>query len=440
MNDTIAAPATAPGRGGIGVIRVSGPDTPELAVAMIGVLPQPRVATFSRFLDDDGATLDSGIALYFEAPASFTGEHVLELQGHGGPVIQDLLMQRLIRLGARHAEAGEFSKRAYLNGKIDLAQAEAIVDLISAETRETARSAVRSLEGGFSDQVTQIEERLRLLRVYCEAAIDFPEEDVDWLAEPEVAGQLSDIVNQVLLLRESGREGALLRDGITMVLLGAPNVGKSSLLNLLTQRDSAIVSETPGTTRDVIREQVSIDGIPVTLLDTAGLRHGAEPLEAEGIRRALKEAEMADIVLEVRDDVGPGSESEGARRGGSRVRVLNKIDLTGAAPGRPASSCDVDVCLSARTGAGIDILKQVIRERLGVGESGGGFLARRRHLDALEESHAALVRGQACLQQGSGELLCEELSLAHESLGRITGKFDSEDLLGAIFSEFCIGK
>ena len=442
MSDTIAAPATPPGLGGIGVIRVSGPDTARIAEALIGHLPEPRKAALTPFYDVDKAKIDSGLALYFKAPASFTGEDVLELQGHGGAVVQGLLMERLVGLGARLAEPGEFSKRAYLNGKIDLAQAEAIADLINAGTRQAARSAMRSLDGEFSDKVNQLEAQLRLLRVYCEAAIDFPDEELDLLAEPSLLADLDRFSEQLARLQGASKQGALLRDGIMLVLIGAPNVGKSSLLNRLTQRESAIVSATAGTTRDIVREQISIDGIPVTLLDTAGLRVSPDAVEAEGIKRALAAVERADVVLCVEDATG-GEVSQLPSElilPDGLIRVYNKIDLTDKSAVVRVPDSGTQVFLSARTGEGVSALKQVIRERLGVVGVGGEFSARQRHLESLKAVEQAITKARGWLAAGSGELLCEELRLAHESLGQITGQFGVEALLGSIFSEFCIGK
>ena len=439
--DTIAAIATPAGRGGIGVLRCSGPAVPALAKALLGELPPARHARFSRFRDVDGQALDHGIALYFPAPHSFTGEDVLELHGHGGPVTQALLMQRLLALGARPARPGEFSERAFLEGKLDLAQAEAVADLIAAGSEQAARAALRSLEGGFSAEVHALAVAVLELRTYVEAAIDFPDEDVDFLASPEVVQRLTDIDSRFQsILREAG-QGRLLRDGLHVVIAGRPNAGKSSLMNTLTGRETAIVTEVPGTTRDLLREQLQIEGLPIHLVDTAGLRQTDDRIEAEGVRRARAELQRADLVLYVIDASAfvSGEESlvESAQlpSGVPVIEVWNKSDLAVAPDGSALS-------VSALTGQGIDKLKAAIHRHAGYDPAAGGaFSARQRHLDALSRSRQHVEAATALLQAATAfELVAEELRLAHRALGEITGEVSSDDLLGEIFSSFCIGK
>lgn len=441
LRDTIAALATPPGRGGIGVLRCSGPAVPDLARALLGKLPAPRHAQLAKFLDHRGEAIDTGIALYFPAPHSFTGEDVLELHGHGGPVTQALLMQRLLALGARLARPGEFSERAFLEGKLDLAQAEAVADLIAAGSEQAARAALRSLEGGFSAEVNALAVALLELRTYVEAAIDFPDEDVDFLGSPEVTRRLTDIDSRFQgILREAG-QGRLLRDGLHVVIAGRPNAGKSSLMNTLTGRDTAIVTEVPGTTRDLLREQLRIDGLPIHLVDTAGLRHTADLVEAEGVRRAREELQRADLVLYVIDASAASSAEEPPVElaqlpsGVPVIEVWNKSDL--ATP--PASS---GLSVSALTGQGIHELKAAIHRHAGYDPSAGGaFSARQRHLDALSRSRQHVEAATALLKAATAfELVAEELRLAHRALGEITGEVSSDDLLGEIFSSFCIGK
>ncbi|HLQ86620.1 MAG TPA: tRNA uridine-5-carboxymethylaminomethyl(34) synthesis GTPase MnmE [Salinisphaeraceae bacterium] len=446
--DTIAALATPPGRGGVAVIRVSGPAVPAIARAVLGHLPQPRLGRFAAFRDADGSTIDRGLALYFAAPSSFTGEHVLELQGHGSPMLCDLLLARLLALGARLARPGEFSERAFLNDKLSLAQAEAIADAIDAGSHAAARAAMRSLQGRFANQVSALAEALVQLRVYTEAAIDFPDEEVDFLGDGEVQARLEALQQQLRQLQADAERGARLRDGLTVVLAGAPNVGKSSLLNCLAARDSAIVTAVAGTTRDVLREQIDVDGLPLHVVDTAGLRETHDPVEAEGVRRARAELQRADRILLLFDD------SQGLQAADRRLLeelektelpvtlVANKIDLSGRAPGAGRLGGRELVKLSATSGAGMQALIAQLKHSAGLEAAATpDFIARRRHLDALQRAAMALQRGHEQLVMAqAGELLAEELRLAHRALGEITGEFTSEDLLGAIFSSFCIGK
>ena len=444
--DTIAAIATPPGRGGIGIVRLSGPQTRTIAKDVLGRLPRPRHATHAKFCDASGQPIDQGLALFFPAPHSFTGEDVLELHGHGGPMVLDMLLERALGLGARLARPGEFSERAFLNGKLDLAQAEAVADLIEAGSVSAARSAMRSIEGEFSRRVQSLVEGVTRLRMYVEAAIDFPEEEVDFLADERVSQELEVLSQNLDQLNAATHQGVLLHDGMTAVLAGPPNAGKSSLLNALAQFESAIVSPIPGTTRDVLRERIHLDGMPLHVVDTAGLRESRDEIEAEGIRRARGQMELADRVLLVLDDTLGGSiPSEVVNLLPSHPRrtvIRNKIDLTGRAPGITGPPEAIEISLSAKSGAGLDVLRQHLKECMGFQPAGEGtFIARRRHLDALRRAQGCITRGQAQLKEArAGELLAEELRLAQRVLGEITGEFTSDDLLGRIFSSFCIGK
>ncbi|NND43951.1 MAG: tRNA uridine-5-carboxymethylaminomethyl(34) synthesis GTPase MnmE [Xanthomonadales bacterium] len=438
--DTIFAIATPPGVGGVGVVRVSGPMCAEIAGAVLEVVPEPRYATLARFTGADGETIDSGIALFFPGPASFTGEDVLELQGHGGAVVQQLLCERLAGLGARPARPGEFSERAFLNDKLDLAQAEAIADLVASGTTAAARAAQRSLEGVFSGHVNDILAQLTSLRVYVEAALDFPDEEVDFIAESDVAERLAGAIAALDALRTEARQGRLLRDGITVAIVGPPNAGKSSLLNALAGTDAAIVTDVPGTTRDVLRETISIDGLPVHIADTAGIRETSDRVEAEGVRRARRALEAADLVLVVQDTTAPGTGNmiRDLPPESAVIRLWNKTDI--AQP--PSDAGEGGLAISALTGNGLDALKSAIRGAVGCDAvEGGTFSARTRHLDALRRTGAHLAAAQKHLDGGATpELLAEELRLAQNALGEITGVFLPDDLLGAIFASFCIGK
>ena len=439
-SDTIVAAATPPGSGGIGIVRVSGERVEHIARAMLGSLPEPRVATYRSFRQADGPALDAGVALYYPAPASYTGESVLELQGHGGPVVVSLLVDEVLALGARRAKPGEFSERAFLNGKLDLAQVEAIVDLIGSGTAQAARAALRSLSGAFSKAVNELADELLALRAYVEAAIDFPEEEIDFLSDDALRARLDGCADRFAALLYETRQGRVLRDGYQVVIVGRPNAGKSSLLNLLSGQEAAIVTEVAGTTRDVLREQIDIDGLAVELVDTAGLRDNPDRIEEEGIRRARKALKEADAVLWIQDatERQPGDIDEELPEGIPITVVRNKIDLVDEVPG-----CHNDVVgLSAKTGAGIDALRQRIRDLAGYENQGeGAFTARRRHLDALGRSHEHFRTGSRALEEArAGELLAEELRLSHAALGEITGVVSSDDLLGKIFADFCIGK
>lgn len=436
--DTIAALATPTGRGGIGVLRISGAASARIGRQLMDSLPAPRDAALRWFVDADGERIDRGIALFFPAPNSFTGESVVELQAHGGPVVLDALLEAALTHGARLAEPGEFTRRAYLNDKLDLAQAEAVVDLINSATRTAARAAARSLNGDFSRDVHALVDALTNLRVYIEAAIDFPEEEVDFLSDPQVDARLGDVTERFEALLHGARVGQRLRDGMTIVIAGKPNAGKSSVLNRLAGHDAAIVTDRPGTTRDVLREDIEIDGVPLRVVDTAGLRDSDDPIEAEGVRRARAEFERADLVLHVMDVTD--KHADGVELPPIDVlHVHNKIDLL---PATGAQQTDDALWLSAQTGEGFDELKLALRKAAGIEQATeGNVIARTRHLDALQRAFTHLDTGTHELKDhGAGEIMAEELRLAQMCLGEITGRVSSDDLLGHIFSSFCIGK
>ena len=442
IKDTIVATATPPGKGGIGIVRLSGAQAEKIASKMLGSLPRPRVATAETFLDIDRSPIDSGLVIYFPGPASFTGESVVEFQGHGGPIVMSLIVQTAIELGARRAEPGEFSQRAFLNGKLDLVQAEAVADLIESGTEQAARAAHRSLTGAFSKSVDALGEKLIRLRLHVEAAIDFPEEEIDFLSDTGLLKQLEECQQQFDELRKKTAVGRILRDGFQLVMVGKPNAGKSSLMNLLSGEDAAIVTEYAGTTRDILRERIDIDGLAVELVDTAGLRDDPDVIEAEGIRRARQTLKNADAALLIQDAGLGADQTDYQLPDDLPVIVLrNKIDISGDAPG-PVQSEPTILNVSAQTGAGVDSLREAIKELAGYADAGvGAFTARKRHADALSDAATHFAAGRLALEQArAGELLAEELRLAQEALGTITGAFTSDDLLGRIFSEFCIGK
>lgn len=427
----------------MGIIRVSGPLSKKIAEEILGKLPKPRYADYLPFLDQDKETIDSGLALYFVAPNSFTGEDVLELQGHGGPVVMDLLLQRVVSLGARVANPGEFSERAFLNDKVDLAQAEAIADLIEAGSERAAKSAVKSLQGEFSQCIDESVEALTHLRMYVEAAIDFPEEEIDFLSDGHVTKSLDKILEDMDKIFASAQQGVLLRDGMRVVLIGQPNTGKSSLLNALAGRDSAIVTHIAGTTRDVLREEINIDGMPLHVIDTAGLRESDDIVEQEGIKRTWIEIEQADRALLLVDDkMGVTADDEKIRQQlpkSLKVTIIrNKIDLTN----NSSMENESQISLSAKSGDGVDLLREHLKKIMGyTGLTEGVFLARRRHLDALIRAKDLVLNGQKQLHESkAGELLAEDLRQAQHALGEITGFVSSDALLGKIFSSFCIGK
>ena len=442
--DLIVAIATAPGRGGIGIIRVSGPHLVSLIKGVVGRLLPPRQAVLSPFVDSRGEVIDQGIALYFPAPRSYTGEDVLELQGHGGPVVLRELLKRCLELGARPARPGEFTERAYLNDKLDLAQAESVADLIDAATAQAARSAMRSLQGTFSQRVEELAQAVIDLRALVEASLDFPEEDIDLLKQADTGGKLAAVSATLEELLGASRQGSLLREGIHIVLAGRPNVGKSSLLNRLAGEELAIVTEIPGTTRDIIRQSINLDGVPAHVIDTAGLHESDDPVEKLGIERAWGAIRKADLVVLMIDATRGEQAADRAilnelPGGLPCVRVMNKIDLAKHQPGREQSKGATTVWLSAKTGAGVSLLQQAILETAGWRADGEGlFMARERHVEALRQSGDHL--GRASKEVDRLELMAEELRLAQVSLGAITGEFTSDDLLGTIFSRFCIGK
>ncbi|HLW74232.1 MAG TPA: tRNA uridine-5-carboxymethylaminomethyl(34) synthesis GTPase MnmE [Gammaproteobacteria bacterium] len=444
--ETIAAIATPPGRGGIGIVRVSGPKAPNIATEITGAVPEPGRIVLREFRDEEGALLDTGLLLFFAAPRSFTGEDVVEFHGHGGPVVLDLILRRALALGARLARPGEFSERAFLNDKLDLAQAEAVADLIDSGTAQAARAAMRSLNGEFSARVHFLVASITGLRTYVEAAIDFPDEEVDFLSEGDVAGKLGAIMVDFEALSAAARQGSLLREGLTVVIAGRPNAGKSSLLNRLAGHEAAIVTEIPGTTRDLLREHVSLDGLPLHLTDTAGLRKSGDAVEEEGVRRAWREMQQADRVLLVVDATqGLTPEDQDivdALPAELPVTVLyNKIDLTGQTPAEDELDGIDSLWLSAGTGDGMDLLREHLKQVAGFTQLGeDSFSARRRHIDALSRAREHLDEAAGHAQAGAGELLAEELRLAQLCLSEITGEFTSEDLLGKIFSSFCMGK
>jgi tRNA modification GTPase len=433
----------------VAIVRVSGADVPRIAREILGFMPLPRHARLASFLDAQGNCLDQGLALYFPAPASFTGEHVLELQGHGGALVTDLLLQRVLELGCRMARPGEFSERAFCNGKIDIAQAEAVADLIDAGSVAAARAAVRSMRGEFSARIALLQAQLTELRAYVEAAIDFPDEEVDFLSTSAIASRLAAVFDGFDSIIAAARQGSLLREGLTVVIAGKPNAGKSSLLNRLVGEEVAIVTAAPGTTRDVLREQLNLDGLPVNLVDTAGLRTARDAAEEEGVRRARTEMRHADRVLYVQDATRVGevsaaelaAELEELPRGVPLTLVSNKIDLTGVAA-HATQGPPTQIFLSAKSGAGLDLLRAHLKESAGYRDSESGALAaRRRHLDALKRAHALVRSAAEVLRRPQAfELFAEDLRLAQRALGEITGEFTSEDLLGAIFGSFCIGK
>ncbi|MBS1143872.1 MAG: tRNA modification GTPase trmE [Proteobacteria bacterium] len=446
-SDTIAAIATAPGRGGVGVIRISGSNLLPFAFALTGKTPKPRYATLADFRAADDSTIDSGLLLFFPNPHSFTGEDVLELQGHGGPVVMQMLLARCLDIGARLAEPGEFSRRAFLNGKMDLAQAEAVADLIDAATSSAARSAVRSLQGEFSRAIAELNDELINLRMLVEATLDFPEEDIDFLKAANAFGRLETLQLKLAQIFDRAGQGKLLQSGLHVVLAGQPNVGKSSLLNRLAGDDLAIVTPIAGTTRDALRSTIQIEGIPLHIIDTAGLRDTDDEVEKIGIERSWKEIERADVVLLLVD----------ARRGVSaedqailerlpanlkRITIYNKIDLSGRLPERHEEPGTTAISLSARSGDGIDLLRQELLRIAGWHQTEDVFIARERHLRALSQAQAHVDAAKIVVEGHfpALELFAEELRLAQQSLGQITGEFTADDLLGVIFSRFCIGK
>ncbi len=446
--DTIAAIATPPGRGGIGIVRVSGKLALDIAEKITAIKPKPRYAHYSNFNDADGIVIDIGIIIYFPAPHSFTGEDIIEFQGHGGQVVMDSLLQRILQLGARLATPGEFSQRAFLNDKIDLTQAEAIADLIDSSSQQAARCAIRSLQGEFSKRIDHFLEKLINLRIYIEAAIDFPDEEIDFLSDGKVEWDLMQLLNELKLLIAETKQGTILREGVTVVIAGHPNAGKSTLLNQLSGREAAIVTDIPGTTRDVMREYILINGVPLHIIDTAGLRDSDDPIEQEGIRRARHEIDNADRVLVIIDgqqlkNINIKQYIQSQFNSAIPVTIIiNKIDLLGTKVHRGFLEGYDCLYISAKQALGIDLLRQYLREQFGFSQTNeGGFIARRRHLQALENALHSIKQGAEQLSiHHAGELVAEDLRAAQQYLCEITGEFTSDDLLGKIFSEFCIGK
>ena len=458
-NDTIAAIATAAGKGGIGIVRLSGRNALAIAKQLVQADLAPRHALFSSFINSDFEKIDEGIALYFPKPNSFTGEDVIELQGHGGAVVLNLLLAETIKLGARIARPGEFSERAFLNDKIDLVQAEAIADIIESRSETAAKSAMRSLSGEFSKKISTLTNDITKLRVYVEAAIDFPEEEVDFVSDGFVLNALNALNESIEAIWKQAKQGSLIRDGISVVIIGKPNAGKSSLLNLLAGDDLAIVNQRAGTTRDILREDIQIDGLPLRIIDTAGLRESDDEIEQEGIRRAKIEIEKADIVLFMRDSA---KESELCENSGQTLDIIhqelsnfqitppnttafivvnNKIDIKKLPPSINTNPHFTEVYLSAKSGEGFDLFVNSLKEFCGFSESENNFVARSRHIEALDHARDYILQGkQQLIDNQAGELLAEDLRQAQNYLGSITGTVSSDDLLGEIFSSFCIGK
>ena len=450
FQDTITALATASGRAGVGIIRISGPQALIIAEKILQFCPKNRYAHYADFFDQQGQRLDQGIALYFKGPHSFTGEDVVELQAHGGPIILDLLLKTVLAFGGRLAQAGEFSQRAFLNDKLDLVQAEAISDLINSSSEQAARSALRSLQGEFSKKIEAIVACLIEIRMFVEAAIDFPEEEIDFLSDSNILSQLDDLIERIQTLLANAHQGALLTEGMRVVIAGKPNAGKSSLLNALSGKDSAIVTDIEGTTRDVLKEQINIDGMPLHIIDTAGLRESQDEVEQIGINRAWQEIEQADRILLVVDASQPTANDAliwpefvaKLKRSDHLTLIRNKVDKLAESASVDLAGTSPVLSISAKSGEGIELLKTHLKNCVGF-DSGneGSFTARRRHLQAIEKTLEALQTGRSQLvEYNAGELLAEELRLAQEYLGEITGKFRADDLLGEIFGSFCIGK
>ena len=442
--DTIAAIATPPGNGGVGIIRISGVLVTEIAKHLLNKSLIPRHALFTSFIDEQGCIIDSGISLYFPSPASYTGEDILELQGHGGSVVLDMLLRRVLSLGARLANPGEFTERAFLNNKLDLAQAEAVADLIESSTEQSVRSAQKSMQGVFSQQINELVAELTELRIYIEAAIDFVDEEIDFLTDGVVENRITRLLHSLKNILKTAQQGRLLRDGMTVVLVGKPNAGKSSLLNALAGHEAAIVTEIAGTTRDVLREHIQLDGMPLHIIDTAGLRDSDNLIEKEGMRRAHEEILKADKIVLLIDARELGAEEilNSLPKDIDIIKVYNKIDLLGIEPKLIAAENGYQCYLSIKTGQGMDLLKQHLKESVGFNDNTNDvFIARRRHIVAITTSLQFVESALEQLQHNqAGELVAEDLRQAQMSLAEITGTVSSDDLLGKIFSSFCIGK
>lgn len=443
ISDTIAAIATPPGNGGVGIIRISGNKAKDIAQKLTKKELQPRHAHYADFFDGDESILDSGIALFFPNPASFTGEDTVEIQGHGGAVILDLLLKRILSLGCRLAKVGEFSERAFLNDKIDLAQAEAIADLIESSTEQSARSAQKSMQGVFSKQINELVEELIELRIYVEATIDFVDEEIDFLGDGIVEKRIISLADTISTILSTAQQGRLLRDGMNVVLAGKPNAGKSSLLNALAGHDAAIVTDVAGTTRDILKERIQIDGMPLHIIDTAGLRESDNKVEQEGIRRAHTEIQNADKILLLIDanDPNPDELLSTLPNNISLTKIYNKIDLSNQQPKIQETKTGTEIYLSVKQSLGMDLLTQHLKQSVGFDATADNvFIARRRHIDALEKSAEFVANALMQLEHAAGELVAEDLRQAQNHLSEITGTFTSDDLLGRIFSSFCIGK
>jgi tRNA modification GTPase len=441
--DTIAAIATPSGNGGVGIIRISGSLALDIASQLVNKPIHPRQALFTPFMDEDCTPIDSGILLYFPNPFSYTGEDTIELQGHGGVIVLNMLLKRVLSLGARLANPGEFTERAFLNNKLDLVQAEAVADLIESSTEQSVRSAQKSMQGVFSEQINELVEELTELRIYVEAAIDFVDEEIDFLSDGVVENKLIKIAEKIKQIQKIAQQGKLLRDGMTVVLAGKPNSGKSSLLNVLAGHEAAIVTDVAGTTRDILRESIQLDGMPLHIIDTAGLRESDNVVEKEGIRRAYEQIKQADKVLLLIDSTDPECESilSTLPEGVDITKVFNKIDLLDTKPKIVQSGTESQIYLSVKKGLGIDLLTDYLKQSVGYSsEIDNVFIARKRHIDALRQGQDSVDNAIVQLQNQAGELVAEDLRLAQNSLAEITGSFSSDDLLGRIFSSFCIGK
>ncbi len=441
--DTIAAIATPPGNGGVGIIRISGPLATECAKQITNKKFLPRQALFTSFKDEDNSVIDSGILLYFPNPYSYTGEDTIELQGHGGTVVLGMLLKRVLSLGVRLANPGEFTERAFLNNKLDLAQAEAVADLIESSTEQSVRSAQKSMQGVFSEQINELVDELTELRIYVEAAIDFVDEEIDFLSDGIVENKIKNLLEKIVQLQKTAQQGRLLRDGMTVVIAGKPNAGKSSLLNALAGHEAAIVTDVAGTTRDILKERIQIDGMPLHIIDTAGLRESDNVVEKEGIRRAHKEIMQADKVLLLIDSIDPEIDTiiSTLPSGLDITKIYNKIDLLGIEPEIKESEHGCQIYLSVKKDLGMDLLTNHLKQSVGfTAETDDVFIARRRHIEALNKGHKFIENALQQLQNKAGELVAEDLRQAQNSLAEITGTFSSDDLLGKIFSSFCIGK
>jgi tRNA modification GTPase len=441
--DTIAAIATPPGNGGVGIIRISGLSASEIAKQLTNKYFLPRQALFTSFKDENQTIIDSGILLYFPNPSSYTGEDTIELQGHGGTIVLGMLLKRVLSLGARLANPGEFTERAFLNNKLDLTQAEAVADLIESSTEQSVRSAQKSMQGVFSEQINELVDELTELRVYVEAAIDFVDEEIDFLSDGVVENKIKKIAEEIKKIKKTARQGRLLRDGMTVVLAGKPNVGKSSLLNALAGHEAAIVTEIAGTTRDILKEQIQIDGMPLHIIDTAGLRESDNVVEKEGIRRAHEQIKQADKILLLIDSTNSEIDSiiNSLPDNLNITKIFNKIDLLGKEPKIIESQDGTQIYLSVKKRLGLDLLTDHLKKSVGFnGETDNVFIARKRHIDALRQGQEFVESAIVQLQNQAGELVAEDLRQAQNSLAEITGAFSSDDLLGKIFSSFCIGK